>query len=423
MPATILGPNEARCKAPTVDIWPPWQRRQLLELTINGDAAAKTADNHTFAIFGQPGFEVVISSVRPQGAPTAGGTLVELRGTGLFELGDARVRFGEFGSVQALNCSADGQSMLVLSPPVARPKLLSHKVWLAPAPNGGAFRVSRVRFTFFNAGGSAVSRVVPQGGPVTGGTRVTLHGVGFLSLPAATRSWGAAAESWGRGTSCLFGAVSVPATVRSTGNKNNVSDLALCDAPSGSAAAMVALELSLNGEIDELRRTSDGVEYHFYDPAAVQVTGVFPLAGPSRGGTLVTLSGSGFYDRGGVFCRFGALRAGGYRHLDWQSVGKINFDGAVPATLLSSTQLLCQSPPQPASDSPVNATVRFRYIDGGAACCTAGDGPWLLGSMDNTPNASDCEAECLDRADCRYFSHSHVTEVNPDPDPNPTSCP
>ena len=80
MPATILGPNEARCKAPSVDIWPA--APQLLELTLNGDAAAKTADNHTFAIFGQPGFEVVISSVRPQGAPTAGGTLVELRGTG-----------------------------------------------------------------------------------------------------------------------------------------------------------------------------------------------------------------------------------------------------------------------------------------------------------------------------------------------------
>jgi hypothetical protein len=202
-----------------------------------------------------------------------------------------------------------------------------------------------------------------------------------------------------------------------------------CTAPARPSAVVQAVEVTLNnepavnGEPAAHSLTSDGVEYHFYDPAAVQVTGVFPLAGPSRGGTLVTLSGSGFYDRGGVFCRFGALRAGGYRHLDWQSVGKINFDGAVPATLLSSTQLLCQSPPQPASDSPVNATVRFRYIDGGAACCTAGDGPWLLGSMDNTPNASDCEAECLDRADCRYFSHSHVTEVNPDPDPNPTSCP
>ena len=55
MPATILGPNEARCRAPAVAIWPA--APQLLELTLNGDPAAKTADNHTFAIFGQPGFE------------------------------------------------------------------------------------------------------------------------------------------------------------------------------------------------------------------------------------------------------------------------------------------------------------------------------------------------------------------------------
>ena len=43
--------------------------------------------------------------------------------------------------------------------------------------------------------------------------------------------------------------------------------------------------------------------------------------------------------------------------------------------------------------------------------------------MDNAPNASDCFAGCLDRADCRYFSHSHVTEVNPDPKPKPDPNP
>ena len=95
-----------------------------------------------------------------------------------------------------------------------------------------------------------------------------------------------------------------------------------CTAPARPSAVVQAVEVTLNnepavnGEPAAHSLTSDGVEYHFYDPAAVQVTGVFPLAGPSRGGTLVTLSGSGFYDRGGVFCRFGALRAGGYRHLD-----------------------------------------------------------------------------------------------------------
>ena len=30
--------------------------------------------------------------------------------------------------------------------------------------------------------------------------------------------------------------------------------------------------------------------------------------------------------------------------------------------------------------------------------------------MENAPNASDCEAGCIDRPDCRYFSHSHVSE-------------
>ena len=30
--------------------------------------------------------------------------------------------------------------------------------------------------------------------------------------------------------------------------------------------------------------------------------------------------------------------------------------------------------------------------------------------MESAPNASDCEAGCIDRPDCRYFSHSHVSE-------------
>merc|ERR1740124_400782 len=129
-----------------------------------------------------------------------------------------------------------------------------------------------------------------------------------------------------------------------------------CTAPARPSVVVQAVEVTLNnepavnGEPAAHSLTSDGVEYHFYDPAGVQVTGVFPLGGPPRGGTLVTLSGSGFYDYGGVgrqsvFCRFGDL---GYRaespldptiHLRW---GRL--DGVVPATLLSSTQLLCKSP-------------------------------------------------------------------------------
>merc|ERR1719424_1206334 len=77
-----------------------------------------------------------------------------------------------------------------------------------------------------------------------------------------------------------------------------------CTAPARQSAVVQVVEVTLNnepavnGELAAHCLTSDSAEYHFYDPAAVQATGIFPLGGPSRGGTLVTLSGSGFYDQG-----------------------------------------------------------------------------------------------------------------------------
>ena len=304
--ATVLGPNEVRCAAPAVEVWPATP--QPIELSLNGDADDKTAENHSFAIFGQPGAEVVISSVAPQGAPIAGGTLLTIRGQGLFELGDARVRFGRHGGVQPLNCTDDGSAMSVLSPAV--PSIAA--VRLAAAPDGVAYSLSsEIRIALFDAAAASIARVFPQGGPVDGGTLVTLHGAGFVSAPAA----------------CLFGDVSVAASLRS-------AEVVVCEAPPAAGAQSVVLELSLNGETRERSRTDDGVEYHFYDAAGVAVTGVFPLGGPALGGTNVTVTGSDFADRGGVFCRFG-----GEVGVEVPALG-----GVVPATLLSPTELLCLSP-------------------------------------------------------------------------------
>ena len=74
----------------------------------------------------------------------------------------------------------------------------------------------------------------------------------------------------------------------------------------------------------------------------------------------MTLTGSGFADWGGVFCRFGGL---GERHLRWNTM-----DGVVPATLLSATQLLCLSPPGGLDDVG-------RAVDGGAGRGVMGRGP------------------------------------------------
>ena len=130
------------------------------------------------------------------------------------------------------------------------------------------------------------------------------------------------------------------------------------------------------------------MEYHFYDATAVAVTAAFPLGGPALGGTTVTLTGSGFADRGGVFCRFGATAA-----------------GVVPATLLSSTELLCEAPAQRAGLTPLDAPPSYRRVEAMATCCAVGDAWWRDGISDAATPA-DCEAACTSLAECRFFSHS-----------------
>ena len=76
--------------------------------------------------------------------------------------------------------------------------------------------------------------------------------------------------------------------------------------------------------------TADGVQFHYFEASAVRIDQVSPLGGPAAGGTLVTLTGAGYHDRGGVYCRFGSNPAS---------------QSSVPATLHSSTELSCTSPP------------------------------------------------------------------------------
>ena len=106
--ATIVGPHEARCISPAVyGLYPA--RATPLEISLNGDPGSKTSDGSNFTFYGQPAAdaEIAISAVFPRGGPISGGTTVAVHGVGMFDRGDVRVRFGEFGGVQA-DADADG---------------------------------------------------------------------------------------------------------------------------------------------------------------------------------------------------------------------------------------------------------------------------------------------------------------------------
>ena len=84
------------------------------------------------------------------------------------------------------------------------------------------------------------------------------------------------------------------------------SSTLLCTMPRHKQAELVSVEVTLNNDTSAHTLTSDGVTFDYFNGSTVLIDSIAPLGGPSGGGTIVTLYGSGYIDRGGTFCRFGA---------------------------------------------------------------------------------------------------------------------
>ena len=149
----------------------------------------------------------------------------------------------------------------------------------------------------------------PSRGPAEGGTPVTVLGSGFASAAEAL------GELW-----CRFNSTASRAA--------HVSESAAVCNTTQSAIGLVSVEVTLNGDAAAHTLTSDGVQFGFFDASLVTIGSVWPLGGPTAGGTRVVVRGSGFVDHGGVFCRFGTATTP---------------SSIVPALLRSETELVCVS--------------------------------------------------------------------------------
>lgn len=162
-----------------------------------------------------------------------------------------------------------------------------------------------------------VTSVAPFGGPEGGGTVVRVAGQFFV--PGAM---GAAVGGGDPPFRCRFGALP-PTRALSL-----AAGLVLCSAPAADLVAEpaafegVPVAVSMDGGASWSTGTAPrNFTYH----GAVEVRGVAPGAGPAGGGTVVTVTGTGFRPWPRLACRFGAATA--------------------PASYLSPTALRCVAPP------------------------------------------------------------------------------
>ena len=252
----------------------------VVEVTINGQDF--TSSGRTFRYYDPATWRV--SSFSPSGGPLTGNTSIQIHGQFLQILGDVRCRFGDHP------LASDTKATLLSA---VRATCVSPHHWettdgvkhveVQLTLNGQhylRFGTQAKLFTFYAlnqpAYGLSVRSLTPSGGPHLGGTIINVRGVGFTALGPS-----------GDEPLCTFsGEASARANARTS------SDSVLCSAPRISVMASAYQENRLvdvipNHQLDQ--HTSSSVSFRYFNASALSIASLYPLGGPSDGGTAVYL--------------------------------------------------------------------------------------------------------------------------------------
>ena len=244
----------------------------------------------------------VVTGISPVAGPTTGGTTVTITGSGFTKA--SYVKFGTVANATgAMTINSDTQ-ITVTSPAQAAGTIDVTVI----NPVTTSTTSSADKFTY--DGTPTVTAISPVAGPTTGGTTVTITGTGFL-IANYTK----------------FGTVA-----NATGAITIVSDTQITVTSPAQAAGTI--DVTVTNSIGT--STTSSADKFTYDGTPT-VTGISPVAGPTTGGTTVTITGTGF------------LIA------NWTKFGTVaNATGAI--TIVSDTQITVTSPAQAAGTIDVTVT-------------------------------------------------------------------
>jgi flagellin-like protein len=249
--------------AVSITVTPPTGTVGTVDITVTtsgGTSATSSADQYTYSAL------PTVSSVLPASGSLGGGTLVTITGTGF--IGANAVTFG---GTAATGITVVGSTTITATTPAHA----AGAVNVAVTTPGGTGTGANV-YTYVAA--PTVSGVLPAAGPVAGSTSVTISGTGFTGATAVT-----------------FGGTA--ATGITVVNSNTIT----ATTPAHTAGAVNVAVTTPGG-------TGTGTNVYTY-AAVPTLTGVSPLNGTKKGGTSITITGTGF--TGATTVAFGGTAATG----------------------------------------------------------------------------------------------------------------
>ena len=264
----------------------------------------------------------VVLTVYPQAGSVMGGTPITVSGSGFVPTGLVYCVFGASEPARAVWVSPSEVTCVTPPHPAASVVVVLHQ----HSHDDGSLSRSLTVAVFRYEAPVTIEAVHPFAGPSLGKTNVTIYGYNFVDHPslACLFTPTVARNGSSRGASIN---VSAPAFFH---NKSALScltpDLSPFFHPTDLSWAS-----STAGHAD-VRVTANGVDFAAPGPLRLEylplatVDALTPVRGAQTGSTLVTVTGSNFFDSPLLSCRFGSRTP-------------------VPATFMSSNQIRCTSPP------------------------------------------------------------------------------
>ena len=272
VPATAVSATDGsggrffRCDAPRAWLRQAHGEAVELMLSVNDGQQYLRGDSMMFTYFPvAPVNGLSVTRIRPLGGPSAGGTLVHLRGARLANLGGQHCLFST--SLEPSPATWVGfEHLTCLAPRLPTPSTLptstaagykSISTRVLVSVNGVLAEASDPgpAFAYYLDEDFRIERIYPRGGPVAGGTNVTVTGFAFADLDD------------GKGLACQFGDGPVGTAVLSTSERARAEgrqQLVCTSPPLPGGGETVVVRVTNNGQDFTSAEFTTNVGFTYY---------------------------------------------------------------------------------------------------------------------------------------------------------------